>query len=105
MVHRLVEFFPSDGREQFGVIGKLGGVDEGEALGPLVRASDDEPGDLHDLPVTAGRGPRVLTRGFEMPVRFACVTRNAGHHREQRVVDWIHVARFRLRAYSPLTGG
>ncbi len=80
-------------------------MDQSEALGALVRATDDESGDLHHLSMSTGCRSRLQAGGFEMLLRSDRVTGNAGDHRKQRVVNRVHVATIRRRAYSALTYG
>lgn len=80
-------------------------MDQCEAVGAFVLAGHDEAGDLDHLPMTTSRGLRVLTRRLEMVLGCGRVSGDARQHGEQGVVDRVHAATMRRRAYSTLTHG
>lgn len=94
-----------DAGQKFGILGELRGVDLCEALGTFSAFADDERCDLDDLAVASGGASRVLPGGVEMAVGVGCVACDGGQHGEESVVDGVHGARLRSRAYLALTHG
>jgi hypothetical protein len=65
-------------------------VHEGETCGALVRSSDDQPSDLHDLAIAAGGHAPVPLRVRDVALRSSGVVLLPGHDGEQGMRDGVH---------------